>query len=60
MHRLTCPRLTMAGDLDELIPPSTAARWGPVTMIPGAGHLVEWDAPETVTAGLRTFLAPFA
>ena len=60
VHRLTCPRLTMAGDLDELIPPSTAARWGDVTMISGAGHLVEWDAPDTVLAALREFLAPFA
>jgi pimeloyl-ACP methyl ester carboxylesterase len=27
-----------------------------VQVVPGAGHLLEWDAPETVTAALRAFL----
>ncbi len=57
LHRLTQPRLTMWGDLDEPIPVSTSARWGSdVQVVPGAGHLLEWDAPEAVTAALRTFL----
>jgi pimeloyl-ACP methyl ester carboxylesterase len=48
----------MWGDLDELIPVSTSGRWGnDVQVVPGAGHLMEWDAPDAVTAALRTFLA---
>jgi pimeloyl-ACP methyl ester carboxylesterase len=58
LHRLTQSRLTMWGDLDELIPVSTSARWGSdVQVVPGAGHLLEWDAPDAVTAALRAFMA---
>ena len=58
LHRITQPRLTMWGELDELIPVSTSARWGSdVHVVAGAGHLLEWDAPDEVTNALRTFLA---
>lgn len=56
LHRVTCPRITLWGDLDELIPVSTGRRWGDVMVVPGAGHLREWDAPDTVLATLRAFL----
>jgi pimeloyl-ACP methyl ester carboxylesterase len=51
------PRLTLWGELDELIPLPTSAHWGDVTVIPGAGHLAEWDAPEEVAGALSSFLA---
>jgi abhydrolase domain-containing protein 6 len=57
LHRITAPRLTVFGDLDELIPVGTGARWGEHHVIAGAGHLLEWDTPEEATALLRTFLA---
>jgi pimeloyl-ACP methyl ester carboxylesterase len=56
-HRITAPTLILHGDLDELIPVSTAARWGAVETVAGAGHLLEWDAPETVAGLLRGFLS---
>lgn len=56
LHRISAPRLTMWGDLDELRPVATSVRWGNVEVIPGAGHLLEWDTPDEVTARLRSFL----
>ena len=56
LHRITMPRLTLHGDLDELIPTSTAHRWGNVVIVPGAGHLLEWDTPEFVSQQLGEFL----
>jgi len=57
LHRIRAPRLTLWGDLDELLPVSLAARWGGAQMIAGAGHLVEWDAPEAVATAIGAFLA---
>jgi pimeloyl-ACP methyl ester carboxylesterase len=56
LHRIRAPRLTIWGDLDEVNPVSTAPRWGDCEVIVGAGHMVEWDAPEAVTDLLRAFL----
>jgi pimeloyl-ACP methyl ester carboxylesterase len=59
-HRITCPKLIMHGELDELIPVSTARMWGrtleEITVVPGAGHLLEWDTPEVVGTAITTFL----
>jgi pimeloyl-ACP methyl ester carboxylesterase len=48
------------GDQDELLPPGLTAKWAaggmPVEMIDGAGHLLEWDAPDAVGARLVEFL----
>ncbi len=49
------------GDQDELLPVRRlAARWAaggvPVEMVAGAGHLLEWDAPDAVGARLVEFL----
>lgn len=61
LHRITCPRLALWGGQDELLPVSTSAAWVergvPVEVVAGAGHLLEWDAPEEVGARLVTFLA---
>ena len=56
LHRLPADRLVLHGELDELIPVSTAQRWGTVREIAGAGHLLEWDTPDEVTAALRAWL----
>jgi pimeloyl-ACP methyl ester carboxylesterase len=56
LHRITAPRLTLWGDLDEVNPVSNAAEWGGAEVIAGAGHLLEWDAPDQVSAALIDFL----
>jgi pimeloyl-ACP methyl ester carboxylesterase len=56
-HRINCPKLIMHGELDELIPVETARLWGNVTIVPGAGHLLEWDTPEVVGAALTEHLS---
>ena len=56
LHRITAPRLTLFGGLDELVPPSVAERWGGGEVIDGAGHLMEWDTPEVVSRRVIDFL----
>jgi pimeloyl-ACP methyl ester carboxylesterase len=60
LHRITAPRLTLWGDLDEVNPVSNAAAWGGAQVIAGAGHLVEWDAANEVSAALLGFLNSLA
>ncbi len=55
-HRITCPKLVLWGDQDELLTPGLIEQWGGGEVISGAGHLLEWDAPEQVADQLRTFL----
>jgi pimeloyl-ACP methyl ester carboxylesterase len=57
LHRVAMPRLTLWGDLDEVNPVSNAAAWGGAQILAGAGHLVEWDAPDQVSAALLDFLS---
>jgi pimeloyl-ACP methyl ester carboxylesterase len=57
LHRIRCPKLVLWGGQDELLPPGLAEAWGGGTVIDGAGHLLEWDVPDTVAAEIRTFLA---
>jgi abhydrolase domain-containing protein 6 len=62
LHRLRCPTLVLWGDQDELLPVAASARWTDaagvqVEVVAGAGHLLEWDAPEEVAARLGDFLA---
>ena len=56
IHRICCPRLTLWGELDEVLPLAVARRWDdhPV-VIAGAGHLAEWDAPDEIAAALVAF-----
>jgi pimeloyl-ACP methyl ester carboxylesterase len=56
LHRIAAPRLTLWGDLDEVNPVTNAAAWGGAHVIAGAGHLVEWDAPDQVSALLLDWL----
>jgi len=57
LHRITQRRLTLWGDLDEVNPVTNAASWGGAEVIAGAGHLLEWDASEQVSAALLDFLS---
>jgi pimeloyl-ACP methyl ester carboxylesterase len=61
LHRIHRPTLVLWGELDELLPVATSARWAeqglPVEVVAGAGHLLEWDEPEGVAARLIGFLA---
>ena len=61
IHRITCPTLVLWGDEDELLPVATSQRWAEagglaVDVVPGAGHLLEWDAPGEVGSRLVAFL----
>ena len=56
LHRITVPRLTLWGDLDDVNPVGNAAAWGGATVVAGAGHLLEWDAPDQVSTALLDFL----
>jgi pimeloyl-ACP methyl ester carboxylesterase len=55
LHRITCPKLVLWGDQDELLPVGVAQQWGWATVIAGAGHLMEWDTPDEVAEALRSF-----
>ncbi|MFM2070426.1 MAG: hypothetical protein RLZZ623_689 [Actinomycetota bacterium] len=58
IHRLHAPRLTLWGELDEVLPVALAPRWSDdPTVVVGAGHLAEWDAPEEVAAAVLSFLS---
>ena len=57
LHRITCPKLVLWGDQDELLPVGVAELWGGATVIDGAGHLMEWDTPDEVAGALRSFFA---
>jgi pimeloyl-ACP methyl ester carboxylesterase len=60
LHRVGCPALVLWGELDELLPVATSAAWAerglPVEIVPGAGHLLEWDEPDGVASRLVEFL----
>ena len=57
VHRIRTPRLVLWGDRDQLMPSSLAGRWSdsPI-MIPNAGHLLEWDAPDAAFHAIDEFL----
>ncbi len=59
LHRIACRAVVLWGDQDELLPIGTSAQWAgvaPVDVVAGAGHLLEWDAPEEVGRRLVDFL----
>jgi abhydrolase domain-containing protein 6 len=60
IHRITCPKLVLWGEQDELLPPGLIERWGGGDcgggVVAGAGHMLEWDTPDEVASKLRTFL----
>lgn len=55
-HRINVPTLIVWGDKDRLIPPGHAEAWAKlipesrVLMVPGAGHLVPDEKPDSVEA----------
>lgn len=55
LHRISCPKLVLMGGADTLVPPGLGEAWGGATIIDGAGHLMEWDAPDEVAGHLRSF-----
>lgn len=57
LHRIAAPRLTLWGDLDEINPVANATAWGGAQVLTGAGHLLEWDAPDVVAALVLDFLS---
>ncbi len=63
LHRLRVPTLLLWGGEDRVVPPSYAKRFaqgivGETTLreIPGAGHLVDHDAPEESARAVLDFL----
>ncbi len=60
LHRIVAPRLTLWGDLDEVNPVSNSTAWGGAQIVTGAGHLLEWDAPDQVAAALLEFVSSLA
>ena len=64
LHRIRCPTLILWGAEDKVLSPRYAERFAAgiagkmsVTMIPGAGHLAELDAPARVAEAVMTALA---
>ena len=61
LHRIGCPRLALWGSEDELLPVALADAWRaggiPVDVVAGAGHLLEWDAPDEVGVRLVELLS---
>jgi pimeloyl-ACP methyl ester carboxylesterase len=60
IHRISQPTLVLWGRDDRITPSHVSSRWArrsdPV-IVDGAGHLLEWDAPEVVSGHLLAFLA---
>jgi len=58
IHRLHTPSLLLWGEEDRVAPSAMAPRWPAqrTVVVPGAGHLLEWDAPEAVSAEIRKFV----
>ena len=61
LHRLRCPTLILWGAEDKILPPAYAQRLAAgiagkskVTLIPGAGHLADLDAPGPVAEAVIT------
>jgi pimeloyl-ACP methyl ester carboxylesterase len=59
VHRITMPSLLVWGEDDAIIPVEVATQWplNETVVVRGAGHMVEWDAPDAVAHALRGFLA---
>jgi pimeloyl-ACP methyl ester carboxylesterase len=57
-HRLRTPTLLLWGECDRVVPAGMATRWPARrrVVVPGAGHMVEWDAPDAVSAEVGAFL----
>ena len=58
VQRIRQPSLLMWGEEDRIAPVTLAERWplDDTVIVPDAGHLLEWDAPDRVAGALRAFL----
>ena len=60
---IDCPTLVMTGELDTWSPPSQhrqiadAIRRAELVIVPGAGHMIQLEAPEAVNAAIARWLA---
>jgi pimeloyl-ACP methyl ester carboxylesterase len=63
LHRITAPTLVVWGSEDRVLPPAYAQRFAAgiageveTRTIPGAGHLVEVDAPDELARAILAFV----
>lgn len=62
LHRIECPVQVLWGAQDKIIDPAYAAifasaiRNAQARMLEGAGHALDWDAPDEAAALVRAFL----
>jgi pimeloyl-ACP methyl ester carboxylesterase len=62
LARITCPTLVLTGELDTWASPAQhktiAAAIGPSTLeiVPGAGHMVQFEAPDAVNQAITRWL----
>ncbi len=60
---ITCPTLVMTGDLDTWAPPKQHAAMAQLlpdaelVIVPGAGHMIQREAPEAVNRAIADWLA---
>ena len=60
---LTCPTLVMTGELDAWAPPSqheaiaAMVANSHLVIVPGAGHMIQMEAPDAVNAAISDWLA---
>ena len=64
LHRITAPTLVVWGAEDRLVPTSYAKRFADalggraeIRQLPGAGHMVELDAPDSLAEAVLEFLS---
>ena len=63
LPQITCPTLVMTGEMDAWAPPSqhqTMADLLPdaqLVIVPGAGHMIQLEAPQAVNAAIADWLA---
>ena len=62
LPQITCPALVMTGELDTWAPPAqheaiaSAIPNSELVIVPGAGHMIQLEAPEAVNAAIARWL----
>jgi pimeloyl-ACP methyl ester carboxylesterase len=63
LPRIVCPTLVMTGELDTWSPPAqhaaiaAAIPQSELVIVPGAGHMIQLEAPDAVNAAIARWLA---
>jgi pimeloyl-ACP methyl ester carboxylesterase len=63
LPQIACPTLVMTGELDSWAPPAQHAAIAAaipdseLVIVPGAGHMIQLEAPEAVNAAITRWLA---